>query len=136
MVRQLLVLVLISFTSLMTSAGNRHDNKVVMCVDTVEVDLDATYTDNPHRSFEIEYWNGGKGKLSIDSVLTSCHCTTVKYDKVALSHGKRSCLKVDVDMSRFCIGRYYSDIFVYYNGRKEPFELHFTGMLMDRENAM
>lgn len=136
MVRRLFVVSLLVLTALFVFAGNSYDSKEVMCVDTVELELDATYTDNLHRSFEIEYWNGGKGKLAVDSVLTSCHCTTVKYDKVALSHGKRSCFKVDVDMSEFGIGRYYGDIFIYYNGRKEPFELHFTGMLVNRGDTL
>lgn len=134
---RLLFFILVFFVSaIMSVAGNKYDSKVIMCVDTVEVEIDTTYADSPYCSFKVEYWNGGKGKLVIDSVLTSCHCTVVKYDKVALQHGKRSCLNVDVDMSGFGMGRYFGDIFVYYNGRNEPFELHFTGLLVRREDAL
>lgn len=136
MKHRLVIIVMMLMTTAMVMAGNSHDNKAVMCVDTVEVEVDTIYTDNPYLSFEIEYWNGGKGKLTIDSVLTSCHCTKVKYEKVALSHNERSCLKVDVDKSMAATGHYYNEIYVYYNGRREPLELLFVGFLLRRENNL
>lgn len=116
------------------SAKSKKDDSPIFKTDTLFINLDTTYSDNPYRTFYIEYKNVGKRDLIIEKIEASCHCTTVEFDSISLRKNKKGELKVSVDMGMFRYGKYYRDIFVYTNASEDPVEIRFTGYYLRKEN--
>lgn len=133
--RLLLCFFLFAFMAVMPAgAKGKKDNVAKIEIDTLDVFLDTTYTDSPHRTFYINYRNAGKKDLVIDSVKTSCHCTTVEIENKTLRRKESGRLKVSVDMSMFALGIYTGDIFIYTNTPDGPVNFHFWGWLREENN--
>jgi len=132
--KTVLLFILLTFVTVMSVGAKCKNDIVKMQIDTLDMFLDTTYTDRPYRTFYINYKNAGKKELVIDSVKTSCHCTTVEIEKKTLRRGECGRLKVSVDMSMFALGIYTGDIFIYTNAPDSPVEFNFWGWLKEEGN--
>lgn len=132
--KTVMIFTLLTFMTAMSVGAKGKNDMVKMQIDTLGMFLDTAYTDRPYRTFYINYKNAGKKELVIDSVKTSCHCTTVEIEKKTLCGGECGRLKVSVDMSMFALGIYAGDIFIYSNAPDSPVEFNFWGWLKEENN--
>lgn len=91
-----------------------------MSFDVSTVELDTVFKADPVRTFDVECRNDGDEPLVIDTVETSCHCTTVEYPHKPIKGGSTFVLHVTFDASGYLPSEVINEVKLYSNSADSP----------------
>lgn len=82
--------------------------------DTLSFDIGKI--DKTPKTITVNYTNAGPGKLTIYHVVTPCTCTTVNFNKEALSKGKKGEITIKIDPTKLPVGPFTRTVTILHDG--------------------